>query len=141
MSGCWVCGVKFIPEGPAFKEEHHVFPRNAGGDDGPLVKLCPQHHTAAHQVAIRLQTNKPVDELLVHEPKLVVKKVAYLARAIVKAEALVEGDPNKSVTHSMKLTARDQQILGYLKSVFPKKSRSEIIRAAILVFATQQKRR
>ncbi len=138
---CWVCGIKFIPHGPSFKEEHHVFPRNAGGTDGPLVCLCPNHHTAAHQLAIRIQKNKNPEELLVHEPQDRIKKIAYLAKAIVKAEALVANDPNKGVTFTMKLGPNELRALEVLKKKYPKKSRSDIVRAAIFVFATTSQRK
>lgn len=116
-------------------EEHHVFPRNAGGTDGPLVRLCTQHHTAAHLVAKRMQSRKDPSELVANEPAVVRQKINYLANAIVKAEALAANDPNKVVTHTMKLGREEQAALKLLKQKYPKRSRSEIIRAAILHLA------
>ena len=58
---CWVCGVRFktsLPPGPATREDHHIIPRNAGGEDGPEVSLCERHHAIAHKIAYTIQGKK-----------------------------------------------------------------------------------
>ena len=34
--------------------EHHVIPQACGGRDGPVVKLCAEHHNMIHMSAVKL---------------------------------------------------------------------------------------
>ena len=87
---CWVCGIRFknsVPPGPAMREDHHIFPRNAGGTDGPQASLCDRHHSCLHKIAQRLKARKDFKDLLVGESQLGAKRLLWLASCVVKAEA------------------------------------------------------
>lgn len=130
---CWVCESRFIhayPPGQAHMEEHHVFPRNAGGTDGPLVKLCTQCHTSAHKIALKLHAKKPYQALLVGNTALINKRLLWLAVNIYKAEKLVEKDPNKPLAG---LPREDRILIDKLKSIFPGKGGNDIVHAALVI--------
>lgn len=132
---CWVCEVRFktsIPPGPANLEEHHVFPRNAGGTDGPLVSLCDTDHATLHKIADRLHSKKPFKDLLIGREGTAQKRLVWLAAMVVKAEKSVEGDANKLVLNSVKLTRQDTEMLKRLQPLYPKLGRSDILRQALL---------
>jgi hypothetical protein len=136
---CWVCELRFknsIPAGPANREDHHIFPRNAGGDDGPLVSLCSEHHTCLHKVANRLHSKKRFDELMVGETKTQAQKLLWLAAQVVKAERLVADDPNKLLSNSLQLTQDETAMVVRLQKMTGK-TRSEVLRAGLRVLYRQ----
>lgn len=49
MSGiqCFICE-KITP----IIDDHHIWPRSAGGEDGPTVKLCSTCHSGIHRQAL-----------------------------------------------------------------------------------------
>ena len=131
---CWVCGVRFktsLPPGPANKEEHHIFPRNAGGTDGPLVSLCDTDHGTLHNIAKRIQGKKTYKDLLIGRDSKGQQKLVWLAVMVVKAEQSVEGDVNKRLQGSVSLSKAEIQMLKRLKSLYPKLGRSEIFSLAL----------
>jgi hypothetical protein len=131
---CWVCSKRFkssVPPGPAMREDHHIFPRNAGGDDGPLVSLCDTHHSLIHKIANRLHTKKPFTDLTFGEQKRQVSKLLWLAAMIVKAEKSVEGDPNKLLRNGVMLNPQETKMMQQLQAVYKTKSRSDIFRAGL----------
>ena len=131
---CWVCSKRFktsVPPGPANREDHHMVPQNAGGTDGPQVSLCDSHHTVIHKIAIRLKSGKQFKDFLNGEDKTSVKKLLWLATLIVKSERLVVNDPNKSFSSGISLSKTDIAMLNRLRKVFPKSSRSDLLKAGL----------
>ena len=131
---CWVCNERFkssTPPGRANREDHHIFPRNAGGDDGPLVSLCDSDHATAHKIASRLHKKRPIADLATGEPPAQLKKLVWLASCIVKAEKSVEGDSNKFLNNGVSMSKTDTAMMVKLQSVYPKKSRSDLFRAGL----------
>ena len=132
---CWVCGVRFktsTPPGPANREDHHVFPRNAGGTDGPLVSLCDTDHSTLHKIAHRMHGPKPFVDLLVGRDTIAQRKLVWLAAMVCKAEQSVEGDPNKLLISTVKLTQTEALMLRKLLSVLPNaKGQADVFKIAL----------
>jgi len=131
---CWVCETRFktsVPPGPANREDHHIFPRNAGGTDGPLVSLCDTDHGNLHNIAKRLHTKKPYDDILIGRNPKAQSKLVWLAAMVVKAERSVEGDSNKLLLNSVKLNPVETEMMKKLQSLYPKMGRSDIFRLAL----------
>lgn len=128
---CWVCGVRF---GPAVKEhKHHVVPRAYGGIDGPQVSICDSHHSALHEIALKLYTKKPYFKLLGSDPN-VNKKLLYLASVVYNARLMTENDPNKKplIVESVRKETLDK--LKRLRSVYKSSSRAKLLEAAVDMF-------
>ncbi len=115
------------------REDHHIFPRNAGGEDGPLVSLCDTHHSCLHAIAKRIQRKADFKDLLATEVPAAIKKLLWLAQQVVKAEALVDGDENKKFIVTIKLKPAELKVLNKLQQKY-KKGREDIIRASLLSF-------
>ena len=131
---CWVCEVRFkssTPAGIANREDHHIFPRNAGGDDGPLVSLCDSHHSCLHKIASRMHSKKPFKAFLIGETQQTAKKLCWLASMVVKAEASVESDPNKLLRNGVTLNQAETEMMKRLQAVYPTKSRNDLFRAGL----------
>jgi hypothetical protein len=131
---CWVCQERFktsVPPGPANKEEHHIFPRNAGGTDGPLVSLCDRDHSTLHKIAKRVQAKKAFRDLLLGLDHQGEQRLVWLALMVVKAEQLVEGDTNKRLVNTVSLSRGETQMMKRLQSIYPKLGRSEIFSLAL----------
>jgi len=127
---CWVCETRFKgsrPPGPANREDHHIFPRNAGGTDGPLVSLCDTDHTNLHLIAKRLHAKKPFADILIGCTTEQARKLVWLGTKAFQAESLMAGDDNKKLQNSVKLSQQDTEILKRLQAVFPTLSRNDII--------------
>ena len=136
---CWVCGVRFKnskPPGVANREEHHIWPRNAGGDEGPLVALCDTHHATLHKIAERLHRKAKFPDLLIGEDKERATKLIWLGAQVVKAEQSVADDPNKLLRNSVQLTQVETKMVERLQSVTGK-TRSEVLRAGLIVLYRQ----
>lgn len=137
---CFVCETRFktsVPPGNANREDHHVFPRNAGGTDGPLVSLCDSHHTVIHKIAERLKRGASFTTLL-EQDQLINNRLCWLAAFIVKAEASVsEDDPNKKYANSVQLSATEIQMMKKLQSVYPTLKRGDIFRLSLAHFYKQ----
>lgn len=134
LPNCWVCQVRFktsVPPGPANKEEHHIFPRNAGGTDGPLVSLCDTDHSTLHKIAKRVQAKKAFRDLLIGRDHQGQQRLVWLALMVVKAEQSVEGDSNKRLRNSVSLSKAETQMMKRLQSAYPKLGRSEIFSLAL----------
>lgn len=133
---CWVCNARFkgaSPPGNANKEEHHVFPRNAGGTDGPLVFICDSHHATSHKIAERVHRKASFTDLL-ESSQDINKKLCWLASMIVKAEASAENDPNKLLRNSIQLSSAETAMLKKLQTIYPQLGRNGIFRSALLCF-------
>lgn len=131
---CWVCDSRFktsTPPGPANKEEHHIFPRNAGGTDGPLVSLCDTDHSTLHKIAKRVQTKRAFRDLLIGRSEQGQKRLVWLALMVVKAEQSVEGDVNKRLVNTVSLSKTETAMMKRLQSIYPKLGRSEIFSLAL----------
>lgn len=131
---CWVCNRRFKtskPPGPCNREDHHIFPRNAGGTDGPLVSLCDSDHRTLHDIAKRLHKSKPFTDLLaVGYDDSQRKKLTWLATCVVKAERAAANDENKTLLNSVKLTPIETRMMVKLQDHY-KKSRSDLFRAGL----------
>lgn len=125
---CWVCGCEF---GHSNKEErHHIIPRAYGGIDGPQVSLCDSHHTACHNIALKLYSKKPFTELLTPKEDQNTK-ILYLATTICNARILTEDDPNKK---QVIIFAPKKEVFNKLKSLkrlYGNASRETLIELAI----------
>lgn len=134
---CWVCGQRFVdskPPGPMNREEHHVVPRAAGGEDGPTVSLCDRHHTVLHKIAMFLKSGKPYHMFLANESKEAQQKIMWLAVKVYNAFELTKNDPNKRAMVLMTLDARQQDMVERLQKVYPKaRSREAIFNQALLL--------
>lgn len=125
---CWVCKTKF---GPSLKQEdHHIIPRAYGGIDGPQVSLCDSHHTALHEIALRLYTKKPYFNLLTKDPEQN-KKLLWLASCVYNARLLTENDPNKKPLLVEQVSKETTERLRKLKTIYPRTSRGKILEAAV----------
>jgi len=134
-SCCWVCNTRFTvsnPPGSANLEEHHVFPQNAGGTDGPLVRLCDTDHTRAHKLANALHKNRIATELIASLPQVSQKKLLWLASQIVKAEKATVNDPNKVWKNPVNLEGQAPAVLKVLQNVYPGLSRPRIVELALI---------
>lgn len=125
---CWVCGVKFSHS--VKEHHHHVVPRAYGGVDGPQVSLCDSHHSALHEIALRLYSKKPYFTLLTPDPAKN-KRLMYLASVAYNARLATENDPNKKplLVESVRKETLDK--LKKLRTVFPKSNRAKLVEAAI----------
>lgn len=128
LDHCWVCGLKFDHSNK--KEDHHIIPRAYGGVDGPQVSLCDSHHTAGHNISLKLYSKKPFTDLLTNNEEQN-KKLLYLATTICNARILTEGDPNKKqvIIFSPKKETLDK--LKQLKRVYGNLGREKLIEYAI----------
>ena len=128
LDHCWVCKRKF---GHSIKQQdHHVVPRAYGGTDGPQVSLCSAHHTALHEIALKLYTKKPYFDFLTRDPQQD-QKLLWLASVCYNARLATENDPNKKplvVEHIRKETMAQ---LKQLKLIYPKTSRAKLLEAAV----------
>ncbi len=130
---CWVCQIRFknsVPPGPGNREDHHIFPRNAGGTDGPLVSLCDSDHRTLHDIAKRLHKAAPYKDLLIGRDSKGQKKLLWLASCVVKAERAAEGQENKLLQNSVKLTAQETMMIQRLQKML-KKNRSDVFRLGL----------
>lgn len=124
---CWVCGKSF---GPSLKEErHHLIPRAYGGTDGPQVSLCDSHHTALHNIALRLYSKRTFNDLLTSIPSLD-RKLIYMGTVVYKARLLTENDPNKKQNEVYSFSNDTLNKLKKLKTIY-KGSRESIAERAI----------
>lgn len=64
-------------------DEHHIIPREYGGEDGPTIWLGPDIHQSLHRAV-----NNPVlkDELISSMPEQNKKYAAYLIKILVDLE-------------------------------------------------------
>lgn len=125
---CWVCKKRFGPD--TKKEDHHVIPRAYGGLDGPQVSLCDSHHTALHEIALKLYSKKSYYQLLTKDAD-VNKKLLYLASVVYNSRLATENDPNKKPLLIESVKKETLNELKQLRSVIPKSSRAKILEAAV----------
>lgn len=125
---CWICNTKF---GPAVKEHrHHVIPRAYGGVDGPQVSLCDSHHSALHEIALKLYTKKPYFKLLSTDPGIN-KRLMYLASVAYNSRLLTENDPNKKPLLVESVHKETIDKLKRLKSIYKGASRAKLLEASV----------
>lgn len=120
LDHCFVCGVLFTTAGgPAnfFEHQHHLVPRAFGGVDGPRISLCSPHHTAVHQIALKLERAKPVNDLLTQDSTKD-KKLLWLASIIVNAKAMTSEDPNKPMPIVFIANKETKEKLKQLKRIY-----------------------
>lgn len=115
-------------------EEHHIVPRAFGGVDGPVALLCDSHHAALHKIAIRIKAKKPYIDLIPNATPLMLRRLAWLATAVVRAEKEVGNDPNKQVLLGVKLSRDQQQVVRRLQSVYGGSQSSILERGLVALF-------
>jgi hypothetical protein len=125
---CWVCETPF--DHSTKEERHHIVPCAYGGEDGPQVSLCDSHHSALHDIALKLYSKKPYYQLLTKSP-LQNKRLLYLATVACNARIATEKDPNKSVPTTIYLKGEMLDKLRRLKSVYPKSSKEDLLVAGL----------
>jgi hypothetical protein len=135
LDHCWVCGVRFtdaLPPGPELREDHHVIPRRAGGEDGPTCSVCERHHGILHKIANHLSSGKPYFHLIEGHTTEQKKKLYWLASRVYNAFQAVSGDPNKQVVAMIVLSRQEQEMIDVLKKIYPKlRSRESVINFAV----------
>jgi hypothetical protein len=132
LENCWVCGIKFTEFGGqpnTYKHSHHMVPRAYGGKDGPTVSLCDSHHTTIHQLALKLEAGKPVNNFLEGDNKTD-RRLLWLASIIVNAKALTTNDPNKPMPIMFVANKDIKEKLKTLKTIY-RQSYGTIIQHAI----------
>jgi hypothetical protein len=125
---CWVCGHKFGPN--LLEERHHIIPEAYGGTNGPQVSLCSDHHSALHEVGLRIYADKPYFDLLSRK-EAQDRRLVYLATIACNARLLTENDPNKRQVVVVTLDGPHKQMLLALKTVLAKKSMPRIMELAL----------
>lgn len=136
---CFVCSVRFrdvVPPGPANRENHHIVPRNAGGEDGPQVSLCDGHHTLVHKLAQSMHRGAKVESFLAGLSRDQQSKLVWLSQVIVKAETAVADDPNKTYSSSIKFSPDELAMLRYIQTSLGK-TRTEVIKIALKILYQQ----
>jgi hypothetical protein len=128
LDHCWVCGRKF--DHSCKEQRHHVVPRAYGGIDGPQVSLCSAHHTALHEIALKLYTKKPYFDFLTRDPSQD-QKLLWLASVAYNARLATENDPNKKPLLVESIRKETMTQLKQLKTIFPRTSRAKLIEAAV----------
>lgn len=124
---CWVCQRKF---GPSLKEErHHLIPRAYGGTDGPQVSLCDSHHSALHNIALRLYSKRTYEDLITGSKEMDTK-LTYMGKVVYKARLLTENDPNKKRVEVYAFSGETFAKLKRLKAIYGG-SRESIVDRAI----------
>lgn len=133
LDRCWVCGALFSDRGgTANREEHHIVPRQAGGEDGPQVSLCETHHGKAHKMAYKIPKKESVFEWTRGEPQICVERLMRLATVIANAFAATKNDKNKKRFATITLGAQHSKMVADLKRIYPKaKSREAIFLLAL----------
>lgn len=128
LDHCWVCKQKF---GHSVKQQdHHIIPRAYGGTDGPQVSLCSAHHTALHEIALKLYSKKPYFDFLTRDPAQD-QKLLWLASTAYNARLLTENDPNKKPLLVESISKETMSKLKALKTIYPKTSRAKLLEAAV----------
>lgn len=112
------------------EHRHHVIPRAYGGVDGPQVSICDSHHSALHEIALKLYSKKPYFTLLTTDPRIN-ERLMYLASVAYNSRLLTENDPNKKplLVESVRKETLDK--LKRLKSVYRGAARARLIEAAV----------
>jgi 5-methylcytosine-specific restriction protein A len=128
LDHCWVCEAKF--DHSLKQQDHHIIPRAYGGVDGPQVSLCSSHHTALHEIALRLYSRKSHHDLLTRSPEQN-KKLLWLASMAYNARLLTENDPNKKPLLVESVRKETMQKIAKLKTIFPKSNRAMLLELAI----------
>lgn len=133
LDHCWVCKVSFTgttDNGLAVREIHHIIPRAYGGENGPTVDLCSEHHSKLHRIAECIP-KKPYRQWLTGENPETIKKLLWLATRVVNAREAIKEDPNRHVLHTMMLEPATREMIERLKPVIGVRSREAVINYAI----------
>jgi hypothetical protein len=127
LTYCWICGIPFSHD--CQEERHHVIPRAYGGTNGPQVSLCDSHHSALHQIALKMYTGKSFFNLMSGRQEQDAR-LLYLASVAYNARILTEKDPNKKQMLVLHISGQESQELNALKSIY-KVGREKLIGLAI----------
>jgi hypothetical protein len=125
---CWVCRRLFNHS--LLHEDHHIIPVAYGGADGPQVRICSDHHTALHTIALRLYNGKPYFELLSPDTSTN-ERLLYLASVAYNARLAVMNDPNKKRVLVLALKGDTWDKLTQLKTVYNKIGREKLVELAV----------
>lgn len=125
---CWVCKAKFDHSNK--EERHHTIPKAYGGVNSPQVSLCDSHHSALHNVGLRMYSKKPFTDLLTDNDEQN-KKLIWLGSVACNARLMTENDPNKIQVVVLALRKETINKLKKLKPVYSKISRERLIEIAI----------
>lgn len=128
LDHCWVCKTPF--DSSTKEHRHHLIPQAYGGVDGPQVSLCDSHHSALHEIALRLYTGKPYYQLVTRDPDKD-ERLLYLAQVAYNARLATENDPHKKKVIVLSLTGETFLRLKKLKGVYPKLSQQSLVVASI----------
>ena len=119
LDHCWVCG------SIESKHDHHVIPRCYGGNNGPTVTVCANHHNLIH--ALALKTPDVAEGLILQE--INPERVRYLVACIRMAASLAKGSV-KPIQLSIKLSLEASNILRSLGKALGK-SQKDIVELAL----------
>lgn len=105
-------------------QHHHLIPRSLGGERGPTAPLCANCHQLVHKVAKDLRLLDRIDDGGKRY------RVAQMVSIILRAEAAVKKDPNRSVLVQDRLPAELSHKLSDLATLYGT-SRKEAMRVAL----------
>jgi len=99
---CWVCDRLFMDYGgndsTLVQEFHHPVPQSFGGSSGPTISICSGHHTAVHNISLRLKSGKEYKDLLDKTSSYLINpRLVHLANIIVRTMSEFGKDPNRRV--------------------------------------------
>ena len=93
---CFLCG----REG-ATEQSHHILPRSRGGEQGPEVVLCSDHHMAVHSAAKAMQRGKSPERFLADLTDVGRSRAMGLVQVILMAELQGASNPHPLLAVSL----------------------------------------
>jgi hypothetical protein len=129
LDTCWCCTSKFS------LHDHHVVPREHGGNNGPTVTICASCHNIVHRIASRIVTLKsdaPITELRpLQTSGYDVKKLGYLIGVIVRSQQTLKklGPQPKKLGLVVKLDDEQRRKFLQLKKTLGKTNHALVVQA------------
>lgn len=123
---CWICGSTLS------LEYHHIIPRAYGGEHGPQVGLCADHHSAIHLLSESDIDKVGLDALTIFKglSKIGLTKAIELAIIIIRARHATKDDQNKTAVFMDRFPAKTRNQLKRLASYY-KTNQKKVVRQAI----------
>lgn len=115
-------------------EEHHVIPREYGGEKGPVVSLCPNQHRAIHRTANAFIKQKDFSVIQQFSTEASYKQLfsesqrfGYLVSLILKGFLNTNSDPNKLIIFQAKIPQSVYNLLDDIRSATGKRTNEEVL--------------
>jgi hypothetical protein len=108
---CYICGVSNNAV-----EEHHVIPRSTGGELGPVVPLCANHHSLLHKAALQFVSKNPSNKQYFTDSEML--RARPLILKIVQSIRVSQSNPdfNQQVNLFLKPSRRLLTVLHVVKN-------------------------